>query len=87
MSLLAATGESYEAPTVADFWQPIFGTDGALAITRPAVILLLSALVISVVLVLATRRLALVPGRGQQVTEGLYGLVRNSVARDVIGSR
>ena len=86
MSLLAAAGESYEAPTVADFWQPLFGT-GAYAVTRPALVLLLSALAIGLVLMQATRRLAMVPGRGQQVTESLYGLVRNSVARDVIGSR
>jgi F-type H+-transporting ATPase subunit a len=37
-------------------------------------------------LVATTRRQAMVPGRSQFYTEQVYGLVRNSVARDVIGS-
>jgi F-type H+-transporting ATPase subunit a len=82
-----AAEHGYEAPGVSDFWQPLFGTEGAFAITRPALIFLLSAIVLSVVLVLATRRLTLVPTRGQFLTESVYGLVRNSVARDIIGSR
>lgn len=87
MSPIAAGGDGYEAPSVSDFWQPLFGTDGAFAITRPAVVFLLTAIGLSIVLVLATRKLKLVPGKGQFVTEAVYGLVRNSIAREVIGSR
>jgi F-type H+-transporting ATPase subunit a len=87
VSPIAAAADGYEAPTVSDFWQPLFGTDGPFAVTRPALIFLLSAIVIAVVLLRATRKLSVVPTKGQWVTESVYGLVRNSVARDVIGSR
>ena len=87
MSPTAAAADGYEAPSVSDFWQPLFGTEGAFAITRPALIFLLSAIVLSVVLLRATRKLSVVPTKGQWVTESVYGLVRNSVARDIIGSK
>jgi len=82
-----AAADGYEAPSVSDFWQPLFGTHGIFAITRPAVVFLGSAIVLSVVLVWATRKLTVVPSKGQWITESVYGLVRNSVARDIIGSR
>lgn len=87
MSALLAAGESFEAPSTEDFWQPLFGTDGPLAITRASVVVLLSVGLISWLLLVGTRRLAVVPTRGQYLTEQVYGLVRNSVARDIIGSR
>jgi F-type H+-transporting ATPase subunit a len=87
VSPLAAGGDGYEAPSVSDFWQPLFGTHGWFAITRPAVIFLGTALILGALLVYATRRLTLVPSKGQFFTESVYGLVRNSVARDIIGSR
>ncbi|NLT53280.1 MAG: F0F1 ATP synthase subunit A [Actinomycetales bacterium] len=84
--LPASAEGGFEAPSAADFWQPLVG-DGAFAITRASIVLLLSAAVISVVLLRVTRRLAVVPSRGQYLTEAVYGMVRNSVARDIIGSR
>jgi F-type H+-transporting ATPase subunit a len=86
LSFIAASADGYESPSGVDFWQPLFGTDGAFAITRPAVVLALSVVLISVVLLRVTRNLSLVPGKAQWYTEGVYSLVRNSVARDVIGS-
>lgn len=82
-TVVASAG--FEAPGPADFWQPLVG-DGALAITRPMVVMVLSTIVIGAVLVLGTRRLSLVPGRGQWALEGVYGLVRNSIGRDIIGA-
>jgi len=82
-----AAEAGFEAPGVSDFWQPLFGGQGAFAVTRPAVVIVGSAILISVVLLLATRKLSLVPTKGQFITESVYGLVRNSVARDIIGSR
>jgi F-type H+-transporting ATPase subunit a len=87
LSPIAASADGFEAPGVSDFWQPLFGTDGPFAITRPAIVLSLSVVLIAVVLLRATRRLAVVPGRSQLITEWVYSFVRNSVARDVIGSR
>jgi F-type H+-transporting ATPase subunit a len=85
--LLAAgdTGQGFEAPSVASFWQPIFGS-GPWAVTRPAIVLVLSAILIGAWLLWSTRRVAVVPTKSQFFTEQVYGLVRNSMARDIIGS-
>lgn len=85
-ALIAAEGDGFQAPGVSDFWQPVVG-DGAFAITRASIVLLLSVGLISWWLLVTTRRMAVVPGKGQYFTEQVYGLVRNSVARDIIGSR
>ena len=81
----AADGGGYQAPTTQEFYQPLIG-DGPFAITRAAVVILLSVALIGYVLVRTTRRAAIVPSRGQWMTESVYGLVRNGVARDIIGS-
>ena len=88
MSIVLAAGEGtgFEAPTTADFWQPLFGTDGPFAITRASIVILLSVALISWWLLATTRKAAIVPTKGQYLTESVYGLVRNGVARDIIGS-
>lgn len=90
MSILAlaaaSTGEGYKSPDGTIFWQPLIG-DGAFAITRASIVVLLSVGLISWLLLAGTRKLAVVPSRKQLATESFYGLVRNSIARDVIGSR
>ena len=81
-AVLASGG--FVPPSAEDFWQPLVG-DGAFAITRTMVVMALSVVVLGAAMVLATRRLAVVPSRGQWAVEGVYGLVRNSIARDIIG--
>jgi F-type H+-transporting ATPase subunit a len=81
-TVLAA--EQFEPPSAPDFWQPLIG-DGAFAITRAMVVMVLSVIVLGLVMLAVTRRLAVVPGRGQYRIEGVYGLVRNSIGRDIIG--
>jgi F-type H+-transporting ATPase subunit a len=85
LNVLTAAGEGFEAPGVQDFWQPLIG-QGAFAVTRPMVVMVLSAVLIAVVLLTVTRRLTVVPSRGQAATEAVYNIVRNSVARDIIGT-
>ncbi len=87
LSALVVASEGFEAPGVSDFWQPLFGTAGAFAVTRPMVLMVLSVVVIAAVMVSATKRLTLVPSKGQASTEAVYGLVRNSIARDIIGNK
>jgi F-type H+-transporting ATPase subunit a len=82
---MVSAAEEFVPPSAPDFWQPLVG-DGAFAITRSMVVMVLVTGVLAVVMVMATRRLAVVPGRGQFRLEGVYGLVRNSVGRDIIGS-
>jgi F-type H+-transporting ATPase subunit a len=86
VSLATADGGGFETPTSADFYQPLW-FDGPLAITRPAVVLMLSVGLIGWYLIATTRRAAIVPSKGQWVTESLYGFIRNGVARDIIGSK
>jgi F-type H+-transporting ATPase subunit a len=86
VSLATAGGGGFQTPTAAEFYQPLW-FDGPFAITRPAVVLMLSVGLISWWLIATTRATAIVPSKGQWVTEGLYGFVRNGVARDIIGSK
>ena len=85
-ALATAGGGGYETPTTAEFYQPLW-FDGPWAITRPTVVLVLSVGLIAWWLIATTKRAAIVPSKGQWVTEGLYGFIRNGVARDIIGSK
>jgi F-type H+-transporting ATPase subunit a len=81
----SAEGDGYEAPGPSIFWQPLFG-HGQWSFTRPMAVFALSAVLLIWWLLASTRRQAVIPTRGQFFTEQVYGLVRNSVARDIIGS-
>ena len=85
MTTEVSAAEEFVPPSAPDFWQPLVG-DGALAITRSMVVMVLVTAVLAVVMMAATRRLSVVPGRGQYRLEGVYGLVRNSIGRDIIGT-
>jgi len=85
-SLATADGGGFQAPTAGEFYQPLL-FDGPFAITRPAVVLLLSVGLIAWWLIASTKEAAIVPGKRQWVTEGAYGFVRNGIARDIIGSK
>ena len=87
MSIVAAAPTDYTAPGTEDFWQPLFGTDGPWAVTRPILLMIVAAVVIIWYLLASTRKGALVPSRPQMITEAVYGLVRNGVAKDLIGSK
>ena len=81
----ALAGESeFTPPSPADFWQPFFGPAGW-EVTRPMVVLTLVTILLSALLILGTRNLRLVPGKGQFLLETVYGFVRNDIARDLIG--
>ncbi len=83
--LASADGGGYEAPTTAEFYQPLIGS-GPFSITRSCVLILLSVAGIAWFLLATTRKAAIVPSKGQAITESVYGFIRNGVARDIIGS-
>lgn len=85
-SLATADGGGYQTPTTAEFYQPLWN-DGPWAITRPSVVMILSVGLIAWWLIATTKQAAVVPSKGQWVTEGAYGFIRNGVARDIIGSK
>ena len=84
MTTMVSAAEEFVPPSAPDFWQPLVG-NGAFAITRTMVVMVLTVVVLAVVMLAITRRLAVVPGRAQYRLEGVYGLVRNSIGRDIIG--
>jgi F-type H+-transporting ATPase subunit a len=88
VAALSAEGGSggYEIPSTSEFYQPLIG-HGDWAITRPMFALAISVGLIAWWLLATTRKAAIVPSKGQWMTESVYNMVRNSVARDTIGSR
>jgi F-type H+-transporting ATPase subunit a len=81
----AVQAEEFHAPGPGNFNLPSLFDLGETAITKPMVQLLLSAVLVFGFFYLAIRRGSLVPGKLQYAGESAYGMVRNSVARDVIG--
>jgi F-type H+-transporting ATPase subunit a len=78
-----APAPGFESPGVEDFQlPPVFGT-----VTKPVLELVLATIIVVAFFLVAARRPALVPGRMQFLGESFHGLVRNSIARDMIGGR
>lgn len=82
--VLAAGGEGFTPPSVQDFWHPLIGT-GSFALTRPMVLMVLATVLTAGLLLVGTKRLRLVPSKGQAMLESVYNIPRNSVARDMLG--
>ncbi|MEI2764844.1 MAG: F0F1 ATP synthase subunit A [Dermatophilaceae bacterium] len=80
-------GTNFVSPGTSDFYWPVVGGDSNWAFTRPAAFLLISVLVLGFFYLSMSRRLALVPGRTQWMAEGVYGFVRNTIGRDIIGAK
>lgn len=75
--------EEFTPPGVGTFiYPPIFGE-----VTKPIIQVVLAAVVLIVFFLMATRKLAMVPGKGQFATEYLYSMARDTMARDQIGGR
>jgi F-type H+-transporting ATPase subunit a len=93
-SVLAAEGsggDGFQAPTVEEFYpEPlvsfaILGVD--FEITRITLILWVATAVMIALLVAAVRKPSIVPGKLQFLGESGYSLVRDGIARDVIGPK
>lgn len=79
-------GETFQAPGPSNFDLPGFFEIAGQPVTKPMLQLVLAAIIVFGFFFLAIRRGSLVPGRLQFAGEAGYGMVRNSIARDVIGS-
>jgi F-type H+-transporting ATPase subunit a len=64
---------------------PVFG-DSAEIFTKPQFLLVLAGVLVFGFFYLTSRRMAMVPSKGQYAGEQAYGFVRNGIARDIIGS-
>jgi F-type H+-transporting ATPase subunit a len=80
-------GGGFQAPGTADFYWPVFGGDSNWAITRPALVMLISVGVLAWFFVTVAGKLTVVPSKRQWMAEQAYGFVRNTIARDVIGAK
>jgi len=78
--------EEFTPPGPGNFDLPGFFEIAGHPVTKPMVQLVLAAIIVFTFFFVAARRRSLVPGRLQFAGEGAYGMVRNSVARDIIGS-
>ena len=63
---------------------PLF--DSVEWLTKPVLQIVLSVVIISVFFLLTTRRISVVPGKLQFAAEGVYGFIRNTIGRDILGS-
>jgi F-type H+-transporting ATPase subunit a len=94
LGVLAAEGsggDGFQAPTIAEFYpEPIaeFSILGvAFEITRITIISWIATAAILTLLVLAVRKPSIVPGKLQFLGESGYSLVRDGIARDVVGPK
>ena len=99
MSLIGTStlgAESFTPPGPGDFNLPPIGPEKTfeflgqtmyLGVTKPMLQVVLAGVIVFTFFFVAARRRAMVPGRLQFVGEEAYGFVRNSMGRDIIGSR
>jgi F-type H+-transporting ATPase subunit a len=101
LSLLASAGtepEPFHPPSIAEFFPQVFlfleptvawlGSDEPiLGINRIMLIRMLSALAVILFFVLGTRRMRLVPTRGQSLVELGLGFVRDGIVYDLLGEK
>ncbi len=101
MSLLASAGtepEPFHPPSISEFFPQIFlfdeptiawlgEEDPIFGINRIMLIRLISATAIILIFVLGTRRMRLVPTRGQSLVEMGLGFVRDGIAYDLLGEK
>src|SRR5690606_41215889 len=95
----AISAEGFVPPSPADFNLPpvgqtqesastfhFLGETMYLGVTKPMLQLALSVILIFAFFYYASRKRALVPGKLQYIGEASYGLVRNGLTRDHLGS-
>ena len=83
----AEGGGGFQAPGPDIFeLPPVFEVAGY-GVTKPMLLLFVSALLVSVFFYLASAKRQIVPGKLQFAGEGAYAFVRNGLSRDIIGSR
>ena len=81
---MAAEGGGFHAPGPGSFELPPVFYVGEFGVTKPMLMLVLSAVIVVGFAWLSSRKVAMVPGRLQYAGESVYGFVRNSLARENI---
>ena len=81
MSGLLAAAEEFVPPSSRDFELPAI----AAGVTKPMTLVVFAAVLVAVFFYVTARRAQVVPSKLQFAGEGVYGFVRDGVAKDVIG--
>ncbi len=82
-----AEGGGFHTPGVSEFWWPLVGGDSNWAFTRPSLVLLLTVGLLVWFYLSVARKLTVVPSKRQWFAEQSYDFVRNTIGRDIIGSK
>lgn len=83
---LAADGEGFHTPSIAEFFPPAIWFEGTpFEINRIILVRLLVVVVLCALMVLAARRARIVPGRWQSLVEVGLDFVRKSIAQEILG--
>jgi F-type H+-transporting ATPase subunit a len=82
-ALVLAEGATFNPPGAESFELPALVG----GVTKPMLLVVLSVVIIATYFLLATRKLQVVPGKGQFVAESIYDFSRNNIAREQIGSK
>jgi len=86
--IAATDGEGFQAPGPEFFWWPLIGSDTSnWAFTRPSFVVMASVVIIAIYYMSVVNKLSIVPTKRQWIAEQSYDFVRNTIARDVIGSK
>jgi F-type H+-transporting ATPase subunit a len=78
-------GEGFQPPGLEDFVFDNGFIPGVDWVNKPLVQAIISVILILAFWLIASRRLKMVPGKGQFASEYLYSFIRDGVARDMIG--
>jgi F-type H+-transporting ATPase subunit a len=88
LPVLAAESGGFHPPSIDEFFPPIVLFAGTpFAMNRIMIIRILVLIALVLWIVVGTRRLRVVPGRGQQIIEFPFLFVRNNIAEDILGHR
>ncbi|MET0589863.1 MAG: F0F1 ATP synthase subunit A [Naasia sp.] len=84
----AEDGEGFHAPTLAEFFPPVILFEGTpFEINRIIMVRLIAVALLILLLWLGTRRMKVVPGRGQSIVEMLFGFVRTTIGEEILGRK
>lgn len=83
----AENGEGFHPPSILDFFPPAIFQIGSFEFTRINLAQLIATAVLVLILVLGTRRMRVVPGRGQSIVEMGFDFVRGGIAHDLLGRK
>lgn len=84
----AADDNQFHPPSIGDFFPPAIFFEGTpFEFTRINLAQIIATVVLVLVVLIGTRRLKVVPGRGQSLLEMAFGFVRVQIADQVLGEK